>query len=777
MSRRHNRAGRVTPKGGNQRRRSGSTAVAVPPEVDELLPSFDDDLDLFNDASASSFVSMCASASMSEFAGHAHDPEQPSRATIIDLLASFGSPAPRRVIDILAAMAVYGGDEADLAQSALRRLRPSPSPSTTIFGQGRCTAVWRMADPFAEIEQFLIEVTYPTGGTGVVGVMMDHVLGGMIKDALIAPSVEMVRDAVAAMTDIVIEPWSPSEAAALIDAGYSHNDRLEGIEEFVDDDVTALRPLIGSVLTDVVRVPRAAVELDAEDRSSLAENCVAWARNHDPAIVDTLEAHANLIVGILADRDLAILRVGPMTALFVLQWASSHVLAEPTELASLPDAMCGYVRFAHDRAGLGAHLTDQVLHAIDDALGSWEEVIEARQSSPAGMLIEHALAGVDLDDPAAVRNAVAVFFADQQGLLSDEDWVPPATGTHPEPLDSDRCGPSRERCAAIASMASVLVRSIFDDEYVTLVHRIIADAAAGHPDLFARGHLDLWASGAVYAIAQLNGIIDGASILCVSASELASRLPGAPGTITSKAAAIRAAVGVDRWSDPPRYAHRLSFVYPEDIAAMILPDLLGERDMDGLDPLDELHDRRSPAPEGSAFVLRLELLGLGSWRRVLLPTSATLYDLHRAIQLVFDWYDDHLHEFTIGERTYMTDADLMGRSDAIDEYSVSLCDVVRPSAVFTYTYDFGDNWEIEVTVEDQLAPDPDRRVVDLLDGVGDSPPEDCGGVWGFRHLVEVLDDPDHPEYDELVEWAGDFRRGGFDVNATATNLRRAAGLS
>jgi len=32
------------------------------------------------------------------------------------------------------------------------------------------------------------------------------------------------------------------------------------------------------------------------------------------------------------------------------------------------------------------------------------------------------------------------------------------------------------------------------------------------------------------------------------------------------------------------------------------------------------------------------------------------------------------------------------------------------------------------------------------------PPEDCGGPWGYQHLMAVLADPAHPEQ---VEWVGE----------------------
>ena len=35
------------------------------------------------------------------------------------------------------------------------------------------------------------------------------------------------------------------------------------------------------------------------------------------------------------------------------------------------------------------------------------------------------------------------------------------------------------------------------------------------------------------------------------------------------------------------------------------------------------------------------------------------------------------------------------------------------------------------------------------------PPEDCGGVWGYENMLEILKQPKHEEYEELVEWLGD----------------------
>jgi len=34
------------------------------------------------------------------------------------------------------------------------------------------------------------------------------------------------------------------------------------------------------------------------------------------------------------------------------------------------------------------------------------------------------------------------------------------------------------------------------------------------------------------------------------------------------------------------------------------------------------------------------------------------------------------------------------------------------------------------------------------------PPEDCGGIWRYEELLAILQDPNHEEYKETLEWVG-----------------------
>jgi len=176
---------------------------------------------------------------------------------------------------------------------------------------------------------------------------------------------------------------------------------------------------------------------------------------------------------------------------------------------------------------------------------------------------------------------------------------------------------------------------------------------------------------------------------------------------------------------------------------------------------------KRPTPEASAiYQLKITLLGSKPpiWRRVQVTETTTLHQLHWIIQLTMGWTNSHLHQFEIGGVRY-SQRDF-GLEEVKDERRITL-KVVIPGVVlggkyrFIYEYDFGDGWEHEVTVEKRLAPEQEAHYPRCVAGKRACPPEDCGGVWGYEHFLEVINDEDDPEHEERLEWAG----GSFDPEA------------
>ena len=83
-------------------------------------------------------------------------------------------------------------------------------------------------------------------------------------------------------------------------------------------------------------------------------------------------------------------------------------------------------------------------------------------------------------------------------------------------------------------------------------------------------------------------------------------------------------------------------------------------------------------------------------RLLLVPAHLTLAHLHDLLQAAMGWSNDHLHEFSIGQRRFGPPSQdmFMGLSDLSDEGTVPLSTVLsRVGAKAKYTYDFGDEWE------------------------------------------------------------------------------------
>jgi len=173
---------------------------------------------------------------------------------------------------------------------------------------------------------------------------------------------------------------------------------------------------------------------------------------------------------------------------------------------------------------------------------------------------------------------------------------------------------------------------------------------------------------------------------------------------------------------------------------------------------------KAGAPGEAVVRLKVTLKGTKPpvWRRLLVPGSMTLADLCEAILTGMGWVGGHLHSFEVDGRQY-GDPSLV--DDVADEKRVTL-NGLRKSGVksFVFTYDFGDDWEHGVVIEKAEAAAPGQARPVCVAGARNCPPEDCGGVWGYAELLEILADPDHPEREERMEWIGeDFDPEAFDV--------------
>lgn len=206
--------------------------------------------------------------------------------------------------------------------------------------------------------------------------------------------------------------------------------------------------------------------------------------------------------------------------------------------------------------------------------------------------------------------------------------------------------------------------------------------------------------------------------------------------------------------------------------AQLLADTLGEEPVElyaGQGPEDDAQ----PVPTSDILRIKVTIAGTKPpiWRRLEVPAATNLARLHAVLQAAFGWDDAHLHAFETGHRSW-GEGPAGRRLEGPTLRRTSLDAVAgSPGDQLTYVYDFGDDWVHSIHVEDRLTPADDATYPRCTAGRRAGPPEDCGGVPGYEHLLSVLADPQHPEHEDLSEWAGPVDPAAFDRDA----LNRALG--
>lgn len=151
------------------------------------------------------------------------------------------------------------------------------------------------------------------------------------------------------------------------------------------------------------------------------------------------------------------------------------------------------------------------------------------------------------------------------------------------------------------------------------------------------------------------------------------------------------------------------------------------------------------------------------WRRLIVPAGLSFSQLAVILNEAMGWCGYHLFSFEfyhlgIHVEDNVEEYDDFGWSDyEREEADETLIDTYLDTEEwFTYIYDFGDDWQHRVTVE-KILEDYDKNYAQVLKYKGNTPYEDCGGIDEYYRILEILRNPDSPEYEEMKEWTeGNF---------------------
>lgn len=213
------------------------------------------------------------------------------------------------------------------------------------------------------------------------------------------------------------------------------------------------------------------------------------------------------------------------------------------------------------------------------------------------------------------------------------------------------------------------------------------------------------------------------------------------------------------------------------------------------------------------------------FRTIQVPANMTFHEFHEVIQKAFDWHDEHLYHFIFNlhnhtrfaiyiqnhddifddKNTQSNQDEILILPDPSDKtgkktielkqpktftefrqfpleyfYAVDniksdttyLMDFVEVGQVFEYCYDMGDSWEHRILREGLIVHQKGVRYPICIDGQGNHLFENIGGIGGYYYALEVLNDPKHEEYQDLIAWLSEccgrsfknYDPNKFDIN-------------
>lgn len=158
------------------------------------------------------------------------------------------------------------------------------------------------------------------------------------------------------------------------------------------------------------------------------------------------------------------------------------------------------------------------------------------------------------------------------------------------------------------------------------------------------------------------------------------------------------------------------------------------------------------------------------WRRIQVPSTYTFWELHSAIQDSFAWNHSHQHQFRVKDKNTkteiifgtLTDEDIIDEIITLPEWKAKVSEYLNHLChKMIYIYDFCDDWEHTIELEDVLPAKQDVIYPRCLKGKRNSPPDDCGGAWGYDDMLRVLANPEYKQYKKTRELVESMKGGPF----------------
>lgn len=172
-------------------------------------------------------------------------------------------------------------------------------------------------------------------------------------------------------------------------------------------------------------------------------------------------------------------------------------------------------------------------------------------------------------------------------------------------------------------------------------------------------------------------------------------------------------------------------------------------------------------PSKNIYQLKISIKGAKPpiWRRVLVGSEISFLELHDVIQSVFNWENYHMYQFfgKVGnymDKEFVEEENFFGGKKDYPADKISMdSELQKIKDKIKYIYDFGDDWEHDIVLENILPYDEKKIYPVCVAGKRNGPVEDSGGIYSFNEIVEAIENPTFDNQNVLGEDGENYYKG------------------
>lgn len=170
----------------------------------------------------------------------------------------------------------------------------------------------------------------------------------------------------------------------------------------------------------------------------------------------------------------------------------------------------------------------------------------------------------------------------------------------------------------------------------------------------------------------------------------------------------------------------------------------------------------------AAYIIDIDLIDapMSIHRKLAIPSNMNLGYVQEVLMLAMGWQGYHLKEIHYGNIIYTTRYAGGQNPEPIegypqkDSFKYTIGDILKEEGdSFLFIYDLGDDWKHRVVLT-RIQPYSTHQIetedywVQILSGEASCPPEDAGGVNGYKEILRIINTPTDEEYKDTLTWMG-----------------------